>query len=239
MKILIVHGSPRKNGFSSTVALSLAKKLVERNQNSEINNIYLIDDNIPYCKGCFTCVEKGIEKCPQSEIVLSYRDKLVESDVIILASPVYISHASGLMKVFSDHFASIACAHRPEPSMFKKIGVVISTATGAGNKSTIKDLEDITLSWGIPVTYKLSYFAKTRLWEDRSEKLDNKIVKDIEKISNKIEHTTNKKRIFLKPKIWFSYKISLLFVKKFSNVKLDYDYWKNNGWFNGEKPWKI
>ena len=48
-----------------------------------------------------------------------------EADVIILASPVYVYHATGAMKAFLDHYGYRWMVHRPEESMFKKQGVCI------------------------------------------------------------------------------------------------------------------
>ena len=59
-----------------------------------------------------------------------------EANVIILASPVYVFHATGAMKAFLDHYGYRWMVHSPEESMFKKQGVCISTAAGAGMKST-------------------------------------------------------------------------------------------------------
>ncbi len=59
-----------------------------------------------------------------------------EADVIILASPVYVYHSTGAMKAFLDHYGYRWMVHSPEESMFKKQGVCISTAAGAGMKST-------------------------------------------------------------------------------------------------------
>lgn len=72
-----------------------------------------------------------------------------EADVIILASPVYVYHVTGAMKAFLDHYGYRWMVHSPEESMFKKQGVCISTAAGAGVKSTNKDLMDSLFFGGV------------------------------------------------------------------------------------------
>ena len=69
-------------------------------------------------------------------------DVIDEADVIILASPVYVYHATGAMKAFLDHYGYRWMVHCPEESMFRKQGVCISTAAGAGMKPTNKDMMD-------------------------------------------------------------------------------------------------
>lgn len=44
-------------------------------------------------------------------------DALDEADVIILASPVYVYHATGAMKAFLDHYGYRWMVHCPEESM--------------------------------------------------------------------------------------------------------------------------
>ena len=77
-----------------------------------------------------------------------------EADVIILASPVYVYHSTGAMKAFLDHYGYRWMVHSPEESMFKKQGVCISTAAGAGMKSTNKDMMDSLFFWGVAKRYQ-------------------------------------------------------------------------------------
>lgn len=61
---------------------------------------------------------------------------------MIFESPVYVYHVTGSMKAFLDHYGYRWMLHRPEESMFHKQAVCISTAAGAGMKSTNKDMAD-------------------------------------------------------------------------------------------------
>lgn len=66
------------------------------------------------------------------------------ADLIILASPVYVYHATGAMKAFLDHYGWRWMVHRPEEKMFQKQAVCISTAAGAGMRSTNQDMAHST-----------------------------------------------------------------------------------------------
>ena len=73
-----------------------------------------------------------------------------EADLIILTSPVYVYHVTAPMKNFLDHQGHRWMVHRPRPEMFHKQAVCISTAAGAGMKSTNKDMQDSLFFWGVP-----------------------------------------------------------------------------------------
>ena len=74
---------------------------------------------------------KGEEHCPHYEKLKPIVEAIDEADVIILASPVYVYHATGAMKALLDHYGWRWMAHCPEEKMFKKQGVCIATAAGA------------------------------------------------------------------------------------------------------------
>ena len=78
------------------------------------------------------------KKCPHYGAISPITSAMDEADVIILASPVYVYHATGAMKAFLDHYGYRWMVHRPAKSMFRKQGVCISTAAGAGLSSTNK-----------------------------------------------------------------------------------------------------
>jgi multimeric flavodoxin WrbA len=78
---------------------------------------------------------------------------MTEADLIILASPVYVYHTTGAMKVFLDHYGYQWMVHRPRPEMFHKQGICISTAAGAGCRPASRDMADSLRFWGIPGIY--------------------------------------------------------------------------------------
>ena len=60
---------------------------------------------------------------------------------------------SGQLKTFLDHLAYRWMAHRPYPKIFNKVGLVVSTAAGAGTKKVTKSLSDNLFYWGVPKIY--------------------------------------------------------------------------------------
>ena len=96
--ILIISASPRKNGNSDILCNRFAQGASERGHNVE--KIFLASKNIGYCRGCGVC--NSVHKCVQKDDMAEIIDKLIASDVIVLATPVYFYTMSGQMKVFID-----------------------------------------------------------------------------------------------------------------------------------------
>ena len=108
---------------------------------------------------------KGEENCPHYKKLLPITRAMDEADVIILASPVYVYHATGQMKAFLDHYGYRWMVHRPEEKMFTKQAVCISTAAGAGMKSTNKDMADSLFFWGVPKIYQYGVAVQATEWK--------------------------------------------------------------------------
>ena len=130
MKIVIIHGQNHK-GSTYLIARELAEKI-----GGEIEEFFLPRDFDKPCAGCWTCFRTDLTQCPHYEKLRPIVEAIDAADVLILASPVYVYHATGQMMAFLDHFGTRWLVHRPEPAYFRKQAVVISTAAGGGMKST-------------------------------------------------------------------------------------------------------
>jgi multimeric flavodoxin WrbA len=101
MKIIIINGSPRKNGSTSKVLKYLNEILNKKYPETIIEFVNLIDHNIKYCTGCKVCYKTG--KCIiEYDNVENIHNIIKESDGIIIGSPTYASNVSGLYKNFHD-----------------------------------------------------------------------------------------------------------------------------------------
>jgi len=99
MKIVIINGSPRKNGACGKILKYLKDYLEKDNPEIKIDLIDLIDFNIKYCIGCQNCYKTG--KCViKDDNVENIHNLIKAADGIILSSPVYASNVSGLLKSF-------------------------------------------------------------------------------------------------------------------------------------------
>lgn len=229
MKTVIIHGQNHK-GSTYNIARILAEKI-----GGETTEFFLPKDFGEFCVGCTTCFMKDEKKCPHYERLKPITAAMDSADVIILASPVYVYHATGAMKALLDHYGYRWLVHSPEESMFKKQGVCISTAAGAGMKPTNKDMADSLFFWGIAKIYKFGIAVAATDWKKVNDKKKKKIEKATSSIAKKIIKNNGKVKPSLKTKGYF-YLMRML-QKKGWNEK-DVKYWKEKGWDKKSRPWK-
>jgi multimeric flavodoxin WrbA len=233
MIITIIHSSPRANSASSSIARALAAKF----EGAQILDINLQKDNLPYCKGCNLCVKKGMEFCPHSKSVLASKDKILKTDLLIVATPVYVLNMSGQLKIFIDHLSAMLLVHRPEKKMFNKQMVVVTSSIGPVYRNTIKEVTVCFAHLGIPKIYRLSTFLLAESFETLSHKKIAKIDDKCNKIASKVKKVDKRGRYHtpLKSKLTF-----MLSGKLHSKMgfETDISYWKANGWLNKNRPWK-
>lgn len=147
MKYVIINGSPRRKNTWKIVEQAKA------NLNGEFEEIHLMKEKIPLCRGCYKCIVEGEEKCPHRDKIKPIVDKMIEADGIVIACPVYAMNVTALLKNFLDHTAYFY--HRPE-FFTKKALVVVSTA-GAGQKNVAKYIDETLRHWGVNKVYKITY----------------------------------------------------------------------------------
>lgn len=138
MKILSVIGSA-ENG-NTTEILRYFKSEILKNNDFEFEDLYLSDYPIGFCTGCHNCIVFGENACPHYKEVRVLEQKILNSDVLILASPGYMFSVTGIMKNFLDHVA-YNC-HRPK--YFGKKIFYLSNCTKWQNYSVITPMA----SWG-------------------------------------------------------------------------------------------
>ena len=229
MKITIIHGQSHK-GSTYNIAKILAQKL-----NGDITEFFLPKDFGSFCVGCGNCFGKSEKQCPHYNQLESITDFLDNADVIILASPVYVYHATGAMKTFLDHYSYRWMVHRPEEKMFSKQAVAISTAAGGGMKSTNKDMADSLFFWGVAKIYKYGVGVREVSWENVNDKIKNKINKRTTILANKIKTKLNVVKPSIKTKVFFEF---MRMMQKKGWNKVDVDYWKEKEWNKKARPWK-
>ena len=229
MKIVIIHGQSHQ-GSTCNIARSLAKKL-----NGEVTEFFLPKDFGEFCVGCTACFTVSETKCPHYEKLSPITKSIDDADVIILASPVYVYHATGAMKAFLDHYGWRWMVHRPEEKMFSKQAVCISTAAGAGLKSTNQDMAHSMFFWGAAKTYKYGTAVMETSWERVSEKKKQKIEKTLEALARKITKRQGHIKPSVKTKAFF---FVMRLMQKHGWNEADANYWKGKGWTEKKRPWK-
>ena len=96
--VLIIAASPRKNGNSDLLCDQFLKGALDAGHQAE--KIRLNEREINYCTGCGICNET--HQCIQKDDMAPLLEKMVQADVIVLATPVYFYSMDGQLKTFID-----------------------------------------------------------------------------------------------------------------------------------------
>ncbi|MCM1364482.1 MAG: flavodoxin family protein [Faecalibacterium sp.] len=104
-KIVILNGSPRKNGNTS----ALVKKFTEGAESAGniVTEFFLDKMNIGGCKGCFGGHSNKDCPCVQKDDMSKIYPAVRECDVIILASPLYYWNMSGQLRTAIDRLFAL------------------------------------------------------------------------------------------------------------------------------------
>lgn len=97
-KVLILSSSPRRGGNSDTLCDQFQKGAVEAG--NQVEKIFLKEKNINYCTGCGACYNSS--KCFQHDDMADVLEKIVQADVIVMATPVYFYTMAAQMKTLID-----------------------------------------------------------------------------------------------------------------------------------------
>ena len=232
MKVAIINGQNHK-GSTYNIGRILALNLT---QEENISEFFLPRDLPHFCCGCNRCFMENENLCPHYKFTKPIIEALDRADVMIFTSPVYVYHCTGSMKAFLDHFAFRWMLHRPNGDMFKKQAVCISTAAGAGMKSTCKDIKDSMFFWGVGKTYTYGVAVKAVCFDDIAPRLKTKINIKMEELSKKIKGNHNSIKSSMKAKAFFN--VSRMLNKKEGWNQADVDYWDEMGWRGKIRPWK-
>lgn len=127
MKIVIINGSPRKNGATAGMLRAMEDRLAERGAKTEFFNI--CDMDISPCMGCCSCYKTG--RCFIEDDGEKLSAEIAAADGIIIGSPTYASNVSGQLKQFIDrgHFVI-------EQLLYGKYAVSVATGENYGSRDT-------------------------------------------------------------------------------------------------------
>ena len=232
MEITIIHGQMHR-GSTYHITDMLKNRLSD--EDTVVHEFYMPKDAPGYCVGCFQCIFKGEKFCPEAPKVQKISEAMMASQVIIIDSPTYCFEMTGQLKTMFDHFAYLWMSHRPEGEMFSKIGVVVSTAAGAGAKNVTKSIRRQLFWWGIPKIYSLSFNVNASAWEDVQEKAMKKIEREVEETSVRIQSASGKSKPGIKTKLFFSIMRKMQGSNSWN--KVDKEHWVNNHWLEKARPW--
>ncbi len=102
MKIVVIKGSPHKNGSSNMLAGQFIKGASEKGH--KIVELDAAHMNINPCIGCDFCGMNG--DCSQKDDVVQIKEALLSADMAVFVTPVYYFGMSAQLKAVIDRFYS-------------------------------------------------------------------------------------------------------------------------------------
>ena len=98
-KVLILSGSPRKDGNSDLLCSEFMRGAQE--SGNEVQKIFVRSKKIVPCNACYYCRDHG-GKCALNDDMSEILDAMQAADVIVMASPVYFYSIDAQMKIIID-----------------------------------------------------------------------------------------------------------------------------------------
>ena len=95
-KVLILSGSPRKDGNSDLLCSEFMRGAQE--SGNEVQKIFVRSKKIVPCNACYYCRDHG-GKCALNDDMSEILDAMQAADVIVMASPVYFYSIDAQMKI--------------------------------------------------------------------------------------------------------------------------------------------
>ena len=102
MKIVVLEGSPNKNGSSNLLASEFIRGAQEAGHTVQV--IDAAHSDIHPCTGCVHCGYEG--PCVQKDDVEGIRRQLLAADMVVFVTPLYYYGMSAQLKTMVDRFCA-------------------------------------------------------------------------------------------------------------------------------------
>ena len=122
-QVVVILGSPRKKGNSSTLAAQISRGA--KSAGAEVETLFLQGLKISPCRGCDTCQKDDSKGCAIKDDMQEIYPKLIKADAWVIASPVYWFTMSAQTKTFMDRCYALP-AYAKNPFAGKRIAIAMS-----------------------------------------------------------------------------------------------------------------
>ncbi|WP_286974156.1 flavodoxin family protein [Acetomicrobium sp. UBA5826] len=219
MKMLCISGSPRGKQSNTFKLMEETLNAIKLHfTDAEAEYINLSDKDIRYCIGCGLC-HRNLLQCPIKDDVSDILQKMLEADVIMFASPVYINHISAQLKALLDRSSPfIHCQ-----MLLGKYGAAFATSGGGPHVMVLDYLEDYMISCGVQYVGGASGpMSEFDALKERARSLGTQIVEAVregKKFPDQLAMMEVRRRFFkdaisLRKEQWAG----------------EYGYWREKGW---------
>ncbi|MBQ7434149.1 MAG: flavodoxin family protein [Lachnospiraceae bacterium] len=142
MKVLMINGSPHKNG-NTAIALQEMERIFQEN-GIEVETLHIGNQSIRGCIACRSCAKTG--KCVFDDMVNEAAPLFEEADGLVVASPVYYASANATLVAFLDRL--FFSTHFDKQM---KVGASVVAARRGGLSATFDELNKYFTITGMPV----------------------------------------------------------------------------------------
>ena len=164
MKVLIINGSPRRDGNTSA-ALNEMVRVFEKN-GVQVKIEQIGGEDIRGCIACGCCDKTG--KCVFDDAVNRIAPEFEEADGLVIASPVYYASANGTLVSLLDRLFSSTGFDKT-----MKVGASVVVARRGGCSATFDELNKYFTISGMPV-------ASSQYWNSAHGRLKGEVEGDLE-----------------------------------------------------------
>lgn len=123
MNILILNGSPRLQGDTAGMVSVFREAAEGAGHTVTVLNVCRM--NIRGCLACEYCHGIGQGVCVQKDDMQEIYEKLPDTDMLVLASPIYYHNISGQLKCVIDRF--YAALYPAAPARLKKAAMFLAS----------------------------------------------------------------------------------------------------------------
>lgn len=152
MKILVLNGSPRPFGNTSRLIERIVESAMDAATKAgvpaEVRGFALNDLSFRGCQGCMRCKKETAGGCEQVDQLTPALQAMMECDVWVMGTPIYMGHVSGQFKSCLDRMYGFTGPNRKVRLPVGKRAVVAITQ-GQQNTDEYKGVADL-------LTYMLS-----------------------------------------------------------------------------------
>ena len=142
MKVLMINGSPRAKGNTSTALKEMEKIFAQEGIETEI--LQIGNQAVRGCIACGSCAEKG--RCVFDDAVNEAASKFEAADGLVVGSPVYYASANATLIAFLDRLF-----YSTHFDKTMKVGASVVAARRGGLSATYDELNKYFTISGMPV----------------------------------------------------------------------------------------
>jgi len=167
MKVLLINGSPNKEGCTFTALAEVAATLEKNGVGTEI--FWIGKKPISGCIACFKCEETG--KCILNDVVNECAAKLDDFDGFVFGTPVYFASGNGAMTAFMDRLflsAEIMGKH-----MTGKPAAAVVSCRRSGSTATFDQMNKYFSACSMPI-------VTSQYWNAVHGHIPEEVLQDLE-----------------------------------------------------------